>query len=260
MKNSFLRLSVICLLAFSMSGCTFIFKKGQRSDASKIQQLQSEVDRLNYDYQSKFDGLNSELSQLETTNASLEARKRQLEQEAAELQRKTQNLEQAANKLERTADELDTAKRELESRLRREIGDNEVKVERLQRGLVITFVAEVLFDSGKAVVKSASAQTLDKVARVLNTTVKDHNIGIEGHTDNVPITKSNWKSNWELSSHRALNVLHELVNKHNVDPVRLSATGHGEYRPVASNSTASGRQQNRRVEIVILPNIEKKGR
>jgi chemotaxis protein MotB len=149
---------------------------------------------------------------------------------------------------------------ELEERLRKEIADKDVKVEMMDRGLVLTFVAEVLFDSGKADLRSQSFATLEKVASVLNTTVKDLNVGIEGHTDNEPIKRSGWKSNWELSAHRALGVLHYLVDKQSVSPQRLSIVGFGEFHPVASNATKEGRQKNRRVEIVILPKTTKEGR
>lgn len=164
------------------------------------------------------------------------------------------------SKLKSELTDLERAKAELENRFNQEIGDKEMTVEMLQKGLVITFVAEVLFDSGKADLKSASLVKLEKVASVLNTTVKDLSVGIEGHTDDVPIQKSGWKSNWELSAARALSVLDYLEKKEGVEPKRLSATGYGEYQPVASNSTKEGRQKNRRVEIVILPNTTKKGR
>lgn len=160
-------------------------------------------------------------------------------------------------KLKRELTELERAKAELEDRLQQEIRDKEVKVEMLEKGLVITFVAEVLFDSGKADLRSESFEKMDKIAQVINTTVKDLDIGIEGHTDNVPIKYSGWKSNWELSSGRALSVLHYLADKQGVNPGRLSATGYGEYRPVAGNETKEGRQKNRRVEIVILPDTTK---
>lgn len=153
--------------------------------------------------------------------------------------------------------ELERAKAELEDRLRKEISDKEVKVEMLERGLVITFVSEVLFDSGKAKLRPESLEKLNKVSSVLSTTVKDLNVGIEGHTDNVPIQHSGWKSNWELSAARAMSVLHHLADDQGIEPYRLSATGYGEYRPVASNDTAEGRQKNRRVEIVILPSATK---
>lgn len=173
---------------------------------------------------------------------------------------KISTLKNELSALEQEKTNLQKAQEELEGRLKNEIKDSEVKVEMLERGLVITFVAEVLFDSGKAELRKGTSEKLAKVSRVLNTTVKDLNVGIEGHTDNVPIKHSGWKSNWELSTARALSVLHRLVNDQAVDPTRLSATGFGEFKPVASNDTAQGRQKNRRVEIVILPETSKEGR
>ncbi len=166
-------------------------------------------------------------------------------------------LQNEYSKLQNEMSELERAKMELEDRLRNEIDDREVKVEMLDRGLVITFVAEVLFDSGKANLKSDALNKLERVASVLKTTVADLNIGVEGHTDNVPIKYSGWKSNWELSSARAMSVLHYMVDDLGIEPARLSATGYGEYHPVAGNDSPEGRQKNRRVEIVILPKTTK---
>lgn len=161
------------------------------------------------------------------------------------------------SRLKSELSELERAKKELEDRLSQEISDKQVKVEMLEKGLVITFVAEVLFDSGKADLKQASLSSLEKVFSVLGTTVKDLNVGVEGHTDNDPIKYSGWKSNWDLSSGRALSVLHYLADKGIVQD-RLCALAYGEYRPVISNDTKEGRQRNRRVEIVILPRVVKK--
>ncbi|MBF0503920.1 MAG: OmpA family protein [Candidatus Omnitrophica bacterium] len=160
------------------------------------------------------------------------------------------------SKLKNDMNELQRAKEELEKRLKDDINNKQVKVEMQDKGLVITFVSEVLFDSGKAKLRSDSLGKLDKVAGVLNTTVADLSVGVEGHTDNQPIKKSGWKSNWELSTARALSVLHYLSEKSVAEP-RLAAIGYGEYKPVAPNDTKDGRQKNRRVEIVILPKIEK---
>lgn len=162
------------------------------------------------------------------------------------------------SKLKNDMNELQRAKEELEKRLKDDINNKQVKVEMQDKGLVITFVSEVLFDSGKAKLRNDSLSKLDKVAGVLNTTVADLNVGVEGHTDNKPIKKSGWKSNWELSTARALSVLHYLSEKSVAEP-RLAAIGYGEYKPVAPNDTKEGRQKNRRVEIVILPKIEKTG-
>jgi len=161
------------------------------------------------------------------------------------------------SKLKNDMSELQRAKDELEKRLQDEINNKQVKVEMQDKGLVITFVSEVLFDSGKAKLRTDSYSKLDKVAGVLNTTVADLNVGIEGHTDNQPIKRSGWKSNWELSTARALSVLHYLSEKSVSEP-RLAAIGYGEYKPVASNDDKEGRQKNRRVEIVILPKTETK--
>ena len=159
------------------------------------------------------------------------------------------------SKLKNDMSELERAKGELEKRLQDEINNKQVKVEMEPKGLVITFVSEVLFDSGRAKLRKDSYSKLDKVAGVLNTTVADLNVGIEGHTDNRPIKRSGWKSNWELSTARALSVLHYLSDKSVSEP-RLAAIGYGEYKPVAPNDTKEGRQKNRRVEIVILPKTE----
>ena len=161
------------------------------------------------------------------------------------------------SKLKSDMTELQRAKEELEKRLADEINNKQVKVEMQDKGLVITFVSEVLFDSGKAKLRKDSYEKLDKVASVLNTTVVDLNVGVEGHTDNQPIKRSGWKSNWELSTARALSVLHYLSDKSVAEP-RLAAIGYGEYKPVASNDDKVGRQKNRRVEIVILPKTETK--
>ncbi len=165
-----------------------------------------------------------------------------------------------AERISRLKSELGTlerAKKELEDRLSKEIAEKEVKVEMLTKGLVITFVEEVLFDSGKASLREDALAKIDKVAGVIQTVVPDMSIGIEGHTDDQPIKHSAWKSNWELSSARALSVLHQLEEKGGVRPERLAAIGYGEFRPVASNADKAGRQQNRRVEIVILPPVNK---
>ncbi|MFA6281058.1 MAG: OmpA family protein [Candidatus Omnitrophota bacterium] len=159
--------------------------------------------------------------------------------------------------LEKELEELRQTKGLLEQSLEKEIKDKQVRLSMEEKGLVITFVSEVLFDSGKASLKSESLPSLGKVAAILIENVPENSIGIEGHTDNVPIKHSSWKSNWELSSHRALSVL-EYLESQGVSPTRLSAIGYGEYHPVGSNDTKDGRQLNRRVEIVILPKTVKK--
>jgi chemotaxis protein MotB len=159
--------------------------------------------------------------------------------------------------LEQELSDLRQAKSLLEDKLSREIGDSRVKLEMKDKGLVITVLNEVLFDSGKAELKKESYEILDKVISILNSELKQHEIGVEGHTDNQPIKLSNWKSNWDLSANRALSVLEYLESK-GVESVRLSGLFYSEFKPVASNDTKQGKQLNRRVEIVVLPQIIKK--
>ncbi len=164
-----------------------------------------------------------------------------------------QKIEELRNQL----DELSRSKSLLEQKLGAEINDKQIKLQMMEKGLVITVVGDLLFDSGKAKIRSEAYPLLDKVSSVLKDNMRQFNVGIEGHTDNAPIKHSGWKSNWELSTARALSVLHYLDKDQGISPERLSAIGYGEYRPVASNETKDGRKQNRRVEIVILPNVTK---
>ena len=168
---------------------------------------------------------------------------------------KIESLSAELERLKMTKEELSTLKdayTALEKSLSKEISEQKVSLGIEEKGLVITFVDSVLFDSGKTKLRSAASKILDKVVKVCRRQVADREIGIEGHTDNQPIKYSGWKSNWELSTARATSVLHYLVKK-GISPERLSATGFGEFRPVTTNKTAEGRQKNRRVEIVILP-------
>ncbi len=117
------------------------------------------------------------------------------------------------------------------------------------RGLVISIATDdVLFASGSPELAPDAAELVGAIAPVLRDF--DNEIRVEGHTDTVPLD-ANGYTNWNLSSDRALAVLGLLASDPQIDPMRLSATGYGEYRPIASNSTDAGKQKNRRVELVI---------
>ncbi|MFH1457607.1 MAG: flagellar motor protein MotB [Candidatus Omnitrophota bacterium] len=164
-----------------------------------------------------------------------------------------EKIEELSSQLE----ELNRAKMLLEDRLSQEILDKQVKLEMLEKGLVITVVGDLLFDSGKDKIRLEAYSVLDKIATVLQENLASYNVGIEGHTDNQPIKFSGWKSNWELSAHRALSVLNHLEKEKGIYGFRLSAIGYGEYHPVASNDTVQGCQLNRRVEIIVSPKYAK---
>jgi chemotaxis protein MotB len=119
-----------------------------------------------------------------------------------------------------------------------------------RRGLVLRFSERFFFDSGEASIHPQVIPLLDILAQSLEQI--QNQIRIEGHTDSVPIHNARFPSNWELSTARSTTIVHYLLTHFKFDPNRLSAAGYGEFRPIASNQTADGRLQNRRVDIVIL--------
>jgi len=123
-----------------------------------------------------------------------------------------------------------------------------------ERGLIIRFMDNVLFDSGKADLKPESIEILKSVAEILNRDeFKDRLIKVEGHTDTDPILYSaKFPTNWELSAIRATNVLRYLVETENIDGNRISSSGYSFYRPIAPNDTKENKSKNRRVDMVIL--------
>jgi chemotaxis protein MotB len=125
----------------------------------------------------------------------------------------------------------------------------------MRNGLpVIALPSEVLFASGKAELAKKGEKALSKVGAALAELPKQR-IQVSGHTDNVPVgEKLNWKDNWELSSARALTVTRFLV-ANGMQPTNLSAAGHGEFDPVAGNDNAKGRKKNRRIELILLPDL-----
>lgn len=123
-------------------------------------------------------------------------------------------------------------------------------MDRTKGTITVTLPNAILFNPGKAELIKTSISQLDQVLDVLRQRYPSKEISVVGHTDSDPIKKSGWKDNWELSTERSLAVVRYLV-KHGLSPQLVKAAGAGEYRPVASNSTSSGKGQNRRVEVVI---------
>jgi chemotaxis protein MotB len=138
----------------------------------------------------------------------------------------------------------------LEQALHGEIAQHQVSLRHDTDGLVISLREFGFFDSGSARIKPEALPALDRIASIL--AIRTCGLRIEGHTDNVPIHTAQMASNWELSTARATELIRVLIIGHRFMPARLSAAGYAEYHPVASNLTAQGRAQNRRVDIVIL--------
>jgi len=150
--------------------------------------------------------------------------------------RQSQNIRKAAEGLEKTLSE--------------EGMEGDISLEGSSAGLVIRIRAPVLYNLGKAEIREGIKPVLIQIADILRLLPND--VVVQGHTDNIPIRRGPFPSNWELSYKRAVNVVRFLITECRIYPRRLAAEGYGEYRPLAPNTTAEGRSKNRRVEIHIL--------
>lgn len=188
----------------------------------------------------------SELLMLQEELSQKTTKVNELEQENAELKN---NLSRFGG-IETLGFEPETAKAMLES----ELAGTGVTVQSTGLQIRLLLPSATLFSPGQATLKTTAEAPLKKVAGTIRTDFPNAIVRMEGHTDNTPIKKAKkkFRSNWELSATRAATVAHFFVNECGFDPTRIYIAGFGEYRPVDSNKTETGRQKNRRVEIVIL--------
>ncbi|MBO4943806.1 MAG: OmpA family protein [Muribaculaceae bacterium] len=133
-----------------------------------------------------------------------------------------------------------------------ELRDVDVKV--LKGVVYISLADNMLFRSGSYEINPAAMDILSKIAKIIKD-YSNYDVLVEGNTDNVPISKTNIRNNWDLSALRASSVVQVLQDKFGVNPSRLTAGGRGEYNPIATNDTAEGRQLNRRTQIIITPTL-----
>ncbi|HLG18964.1 MAG TPA: OmpA family protein [Bdellovibrionota bacterium] len=145
---------------------------------------------------------------------------------------------------------------DLMSSLKDEINSGKVKISEMEGRLTVNMIDKILFSSGSAQIQDEGRAALKKVADVLKG-VKDKRIVVEGHTDNVqlgPSLQKRFPTNWELSTARATSVVKFLTGA-GVPATNMAAAGFSEFSPVASNLTPEGKQQNRRIEIVLTPKL-----
>lgn len=142
----------------------------------------------------------------------------------------------------------------LSAQLKQRLHMQGVEIRQQERGVVISLKDNILFAPGSADLSPAARNTLRHLIGQLNKTLgpQARLIRVEGHSDNTPITTARYPSNWELSTARATNIVRYLIEGKYYRPEQLSATGYGEFKPVAQNSSIEGKQKNRRVDIVVL--------
>ena len=136
----------------------------------------------------------------------------------------------------------------------------EVDVQVLKGVVYISLADNMLYKSGSYEINDRAAETLSKIAKIIKD-YSDYDVLIEGNTDNVPVNSAaasmkNIRNNWDLSCLRASSVVQALQNQYGVDPKRLTAGGRGEYNPLVSNDSETGKLRNRRTQIIITPKLD----
>jgi len=161
-----------------------------------------------------------------------------------------QNTLDAMNRDKRDLDDTEEHARRLRAALSTEIRDGDISVQTEGKKIIIHILENASFRSGQAEVRRTFLPVLQKIAELI-----DENSGsvkVSGHTDDVPISTERFRSNWELSTSRAVSVAHELMKTSTLNAKRFVVTGHADTRPVADNYTAENRARNRRVDISIV--------
>lgn len=181
---------------------------------------------------------------------NLEKRKQALQNELSESQSQMVTLRNIENETKRR----NQIYANFVDRLKTMIDGGQLTVSIEQGRIVINLPNNVLFKSGSANLNAEGKEALTQIAAVL-VQFSERRFQIEGHTDNNPIKSARYPSNWELSTTRALTVVHLLTDM-DVNPENLSAAGLGEFRPRSDNDSDEGRQFNRRIEIIMLPNLD----
>ncbi len=134
------------------------------------------------------------------------------------------------------------------------VSSGKLKIRIVRGRMVVELSSNILFPSGQARLKEEGEEALGELAGIL-TTIPDRDFQIAGHTDNVPMNSQRFKSNWELSTARAVTVV-KFLQEAGVSPASLSASGYAEFQPASDNDSPEGKQQNRRIEIVLMPNLD----
>jgi chemotaxis protein MotB len=213
--------------------------------------------------QADIDRLTGELEQSQQAGKTLQTKISELESEIEDRDRRINEMMQLAESSEELLAEMraEQAKRkaelatykELFSRLKKLIDAGTIKVSFRKGRMVVELASAVLFDSGRTALKPDGKAAIEELVEALKT-VAHRDLMIAGHTDTVPIRSRRFRSNWDLSTARAVEVVNYMIEKE-FPPDHLSAAGFGEMDPVGDNETEEGRAQNRRIEIVLMPNL-----
>lgn len=271
-------LSMLVLSAAVLfTGC--VNKKTYENLRSNYDKLQSEYSEL----QSMYNDAKVNLAQQNATGSSLEQRLSDAQKQNAELKEQLKALQSSLDNsinsgsanISKLVDEINASNKyikqlveaksksdslnlALTNKLTRSLSKSELRdvdVKVLKGVVYISLNDNMLYRSGSYEISPAAGETLAKIAKII-TDYDDYEVLVEGNTDDVPISKTNIRNNWDLSCLRASSVVQALQNQYGVNPSRLTAGGRGEYNPLEGNDTAEGRARNRRTQIIITPKLD----
>lgn len=244
------RLSLVfCSLLLILSACVSKSKYMQLEQnlADTQKTLENRETRLIYTEESREKCIDS--------LADYQGRLKESEKGALQLHEQLTLKESTIDEQTKVIRQLHATKKKIESSLREQIEAREIRIEEIEGKLKVTLVDKILFDTGSVLINKRGKEVLSDLADSIRGN-KDQNIVVEGHTDDVPIGLAlieKYPTNWELSAARAIEVVRFLQEKGWLEPERLAASAFSYYRPVSTNDTADGRRQNRRIEIILLP-------
>ncbi|MGN0062405.1 MAG: OmpA family protein [Alloprevotella sp.] len=271
-------LSILVLSAAMLfTGC--VNKKTYENLRSNYDKLQSEYSEL----QSMYNDAKVNLAQQNATGSSLEQRLSDAQKQNTELKEQLKALQSSLDNsinsgsanISKLVDEINASNKyikqlveaksksdslnlALTNKLTRSLSKSELRdvdVKVLKGVVYISLNDNMLYRSGSYEISPAAGETLAKIAKII-TDYDDYEVLVEGNTDDVPISKTNIRNNWDLSCLRASSVVQALQNQYGVNPSRLTAGGRGEYNPLEGNDTAEGRARNRRTQIIITPKLD----
>ena len=219
----------------------------------KLQEEQQAKARL----QKQYDDAQKKIADLQAENERMATRLQELGEDVNRLRSESEEARKRAEELLRMQrqqqERLKTYCKMLE-KFHKMIAAGKLKVKTVRGRMVVELPSAILFESGSAELSDEGKETLAQVAEVLKS-IPNRNFQIAGHTDDRPIRSKRYPSNWELSAARAVNVV-KFLQEQGVPPNRLSAAGYGEYQPAVPNDSEQNRALNRRIEIVLMPNLE----
>lgn len=252
-----IRLAALLALAIT-AGCGVKKETHQKAldEVARLQVSLGTQQAENEDLRKRVKGLESDLdttrTERDTTSATVKDRDARLGELSKNLQATEAELTELRKQREATEKRL-SAFRDLQKKFKQLVDTGKLDVAFRNGQMVLKLPSGVLFDSGKAVLSKQGETALAEILGVL-TEFKDRRFLIAGHTDNEPIKTRQFPNNWYLSTARALSVL-EFMVEYGFPARNLGAAGYGEQDPVAPNDTSGNKQLNRRIEIILVPDL-----